>query len=190
MLQLRLGRTGLEQFAPGVGESSAGRRLAERAEGWAERLPREAKALWPVLLALSGSDLLDLLACCAAEAVNAIRDPHDRRPGASAHAEALATALSLDMTTTWTATAASYYGRVSKARIGEAVAEAVGQVEADRIAGMKKADMAEAAERLTDGKGWLPPLLRTAPVEPIEGEPVDEEAFAPLEEDVCSVAAE
>lgn len=189
-LQLRLGRTGLERFAPGVGESPAGRRLAERAEGWAERLPREAKALWPVLMALSGSGLLDLLACCAAEAVNAIRDPHDRRPGAWAHAEALATALSLDMTTTWTATAASYYGRVSKARIGEAVAEAVGQAEADRIAGMKKADMAEAAERLTDGKGWLPPLLRTAPAEPVEGEPVDEEAFAPVEEDVCSVAAE
>ena len=191
-LQLRLGRTGLERFAPGVGESPAGRRLAEQVEAWAERLPRDAKALWPVLLALSGSDLLDLLACCAAEAVNAIRDPHDRRPGAWAHAEALAVALSLDMTTTWSATAASYYGRVSKVRILEAVAvaEGVGQADADRIAGMKKADMAEAAERLTDGKGWLPPLLRTAPAEPVEGEPVDEEAFAPVEADVCSVAAE
>ena len=98
-------------------------------------------------------------------------------------------ALSLDMTSTWTPTAVSYYGRVSKARILEAVTEGAGQAEADRIAGMKKADMAEAAERLLD-KGWLPPLLRTAPTEPVEGEPVDEEAFVSVETDVCSVAAE
>ena len=30
---------------------------------------------------------------------------------------------------------------------------------------MKKADMAEAAERLLEGRGWLPPVLRTAEVE-------------------------
>ena len=36
-------------------------------------------------------------------------------------------------------------------------------MEAGRIAGFKKGDMAEAAERLVEGRGWLPPLLRTVP---------------------------
>jgi len=65
------------------------------------------------------------------------------------------------MTGTWSATAAGYFSRVSKARVLEAVTEAVGAEEAGRIAGMKKADMAEAAERLLAGRGWLPEVLRT-----------------------------
>lgn len=58
----------------------------------------------------------------------------------------LATASGLDMTTTWTATAASYFSRVATARMLEAVTEAVGKPEADRIAGFKKTDMAESCE--------------------------------------------
>lgn len=162
VLQLRLSLTGLERFAPGVCEGPAGRRIADRSEAWATRLPNEARDLWAALIGMSGSDLLALLAHCASLGVNAVRDPHDRRPGAWAQAETLATALGLDMTRTWTATAASYFGRVSKARVLEAVEEGVSKTDADRIAGMKKADMAEAAETLIADKGWLPPLLRTA----------------------------
>lgn len=157
VLQVRLSVMGLERYAPGVGEGPAGRRIAERGEAWAARLPNAARDLWAALAAMPPSDLLDLLAHCASLAVNAVRDPHDRRPGAWAHADVLATALGLDMTTTWTATAAAYFGRVSKARVLEAVEEGVSKPDADRIAGMKKADMAEAAETLIAGKGWLPP---------------------------------
>ena len=39
--------------------------------------------------------------------------------------------------------------------------EAIGDEAAERIAVMKKQEMAEAAERLLVGTGWLPPLLRT-----------------------------
>lgn len=166
VLQVRLGLMGLERYAPGVGEGPAGRRIAERGEAWAARLPKAARDLWAALAAMPPSDLLDLLAHCASLAVNAVRDPHDRRPGAWGHTETLATALGLDMTTTWTATAAAYFGRVSKARVLEAVEEGVSKPDADRIAGMKKADMAEAAETLIAGKGWLPPLLRTASPQP------------------------
>ena len=49
------------------------------------------------------------------------------------------------MTGTLSATAAGYFSRVSKARVLEAVTEAAGAEEAGRIAGMKKADMAEEA---------------------------------------------
>jgi ParB family chromosome partitioning protein len=89
----------------------------------------------------------------------------------------LATAVGLDMATIWTATASSYFSRVAKARTLEAVAEAVGKPDAERIAGFKKEDMAQAAELLVAGRGWLPPLLRTtavavaAPLEGVEEEP-------------------
>lgn len=163
-LQVRLVRSGLERLAPGVTEGPAGRALAERGEAWVARLPAKAQDLWAALTALPGSEMLDLLAYCAALGLYAVRDPHDRRPGAWAHADVLATALSLDMTGVWSPTAASYFTRVSKARMLEVVSEARDAAEAERIAGFRKADMAEAAERLVEGTGWLPPLLRTAPV--------------------------
>ncbi len=162
-LQVRLIHTGLERLAPGVMAGPAGRALAERGEAWAARLPARAQDLWSALMGLPGSDLLDLLAYCAALGLNAVRDPHDRRPAAWAQADVLATSLSLDMTAVWSPTAAAYFTRVSKARMLEAVTEARDAAEAERIAAFRKTDMAEAAERLVEGTGWLPPLLRTAP---------------------------
>jgi ParB family chromosome partitioning protein len=162
-LQLRLSVTGLERLAPGVSDSPAGRRVTDRCEAWGARLPERPEDLWGVVAALAPSEQLDLLACCAGVGLYVVRDPHDRRPGALAQAETLATAVGLDMAGTWTATAASYFSRVSKARVLEAVTEAVSVEEAGRIAGFKKADMAEAAERLVEGRGWLPSVLRTAP---------------------------
>jgi len=164
-LQLRLTVTGLERMAPGVSDAPAGRRVADRLEAWGARLPEKAEDLWAVLAPMGRADLLDLMAVCAGVGLYAVRDPHDRRPGALTQAETLATAVGLDMTGTWSATAAGYFSRVSKARVLEAVTEAVGAEEAGRIAGMKKPDMAEAAERLLAGRGWLPPVLRTAAVE-------------------------
>ncbi|WP_262423547.1 hypothetical protein [Brevundimonas denitrificans] len=164
-LPLRLSVHGLERAAPGVSDSPAGRRVADRLEAWGARLPENPRDLWAVLAPMGGTDLLDLLAACTGAGLYAVRDPHDRRPGALDQAETLATAVGLDMTATWSATAKGYFSRVSKGRILEAVTEAVGAEEAGRLAGMKKADMAEAAEALLEGKGWLPPVLRTAPFE-------------------------
>jgi ParB family chromosome partitioning protein len=56
---------------------------------------------------------------------------------------------------------ASYFGRVSKERILEAVREGVSPEAATNIATMKKQAMAEAAEQRLAGTGWLPQLLRT-----------------------------
>ena len=162
-LQLRMTVSGLERLAPGVSDGPAGRRVADRLEAWGARLPEEARDLWAVLAPMPSSDLLDLMACCTGVGLYAVRDPHDRKPDALAHAETLATVTGLDMTGTWTATASSYFSRVAKARVLEAVAEATTAEEAGRIAGFKKGDMAEAAERLVEGKGWLPVVLRTAP---------------------------
>lgn len=152
----------LDGFAPGIGDCPAARRIAERHEGWAKRLPREPAEAWAFVQGLGGSELLDLLAHCTSLTVNAVHSPMSRQPGAWAHADALAESVGLDMTTTWAPTTASYLGRVTKARIAEAVREAVSDEAAERIAELKKPDMAQAAEQLLAGTGWLPPLLRTA----------------------------
>lgn len=68
----------------------------------------------------------------------------------------------------------------------EAVEEGVSETDADRLAGMKKADMVEAAETLIAGKGWLPPLPRTAPPEVAD---TGEDAASP-DEDAYPFAAE
>ena len=164
-LQLRLTVSGLERLAPGVGDGPAGRRVGDRCEAWGARLPERPEDLWAVVAGLAPSEQLDLMACCAGVGLHAVRDPHDRCPGAWAQAETLATAVGLDMTGTWSATADSYFSRVPKARVLEAVTEAVNAEEAGRIAGLRKGDMAEAAERLVEGAGWLPPVLRTEAAE-------------------------
>ncbi len=80
------------------------------------------------------------------------------------------------MTAYWTPTARSYFARVTKARIGEGVTEAVSEAAAERLAGLKKPEMALAAEQAMAGSGWLPALLRTQP--PAEPEQVEAEALA------------
>lgn len=78
-------------------------------------------------------------------------------------------------------------GRITKARILEAVREGVSIDAADQMAQMKKQGMAEAAEQLLAGTGWLPAPLRTAraaqgPAESPQAaavkEPKDTEAYS------------
>ncbi len=160
-LALRLESSPLDGHAPGLSETALGRAMAERHEAWAKRMPKESADAWAFVCGLDGQALLDLLAYCAAISVNAVRVAFDRKPGAWAHAEALAQSAALDMRQVWTPTVSSYLGRVTKARIQEAVGEGVSPDAAARIADLKKPEMAEAAAEALKGKGWLPPLLRT-----------------------------
>jgi ParB family chromosome partitioning protein len=94
--------------------------------------------------------------------VNAVHEAWNRRPRQLAHADVLAGAVQLDMAAAgWTPTVDSYLGRVTKARILQAVREARGDEAAERIAHLKKGEMAERAEELLAGSGWLPEPLRT-----------------------------
>jgi ParB family chromosome partitioning protein len=60
----------------------------------------------------------------------------------------------------WKPSVDNYLGRVTKPRILEAVREARGESSPQLIDHLKKADMANEAERLLDGSGWLPEPLR------------------------------
>ena len=102
-----------------------------------------------------------LFAHCVALTVNAVKLPWERKPRALATADKLAEAVLLDMTGYWRPTVRTYLGRITKARILEAVREGVGIDAADRMAHMTKQGMAEAAEQLLAATGWLPALMRT-----------------------------
>ena len=104
---------------------------------------------------------LSLLAHCASLTLNALRLARDSRVGAQSHAYILAENLRLDMAAYWQPTAQNYFGRISKERILEAAREGVSEQPAQSIDHLKKQEMAEAAERLLKGMGWLPSMLRT-----------------------------
>jgi hypothetical protein len=93
-----------------------------------------------------------LFAHCVALSVNAVPEPWNRRPRALAHADHLADALGLDVAATgWSPTADNYLGRVTKARILQAVREARSEQAAQLIDHLKKGEMAERAQELLAG---------------------------------------
>jgi ParB family chromosome partitioning protein len=155
-------RAWLSGHAPGIDESLAEKQTAERHTTWSKRMPETPDALWTYIHALSDDERMGLLAHCVSLTVNAIRTPRHSADVSEANAAILAREVALDMTAYWQPTAASYFGRVSKDRIVQAVREGVSAQSADTIARMKKQAMAEAAEAALAGKGWLPSVLRTA----------------------------
>jgi ParB family chromosome partitioning protein len=167
-VDVRCATVDLGQYAPGIEDAPASRAIDQRHEAWARQLPQQAPEVWAFIVGLDADSRASLQAHCVALSVNAVR-AWERRPAALAHADQLAAAVGLDMGAYWAPTAPTYFSRVTKARIGEAVREAVSAEAADRLAGLKKPEMAEAAEQLVVGTGWLPPLLRTPAPEPAAG---------------------
>lgn len=160
-LEIEPTSAGLRGHAPGIDDTPASRALALRHDQWARQMPRERTELWVFVAGLDHDSRIDLLAYGVARTVNAMQVAWDRRPRALAHADALAQAVRLDMAAWWAPTVDGYLGRVTKARILEAVREGVSAEAAERLAGLKKQAMAEEAERLLAGSGWLPAVLRT-----------------------------
>jgi len=149
----------LSGHAPGIDESVAEKQIAERHGAWAKRLPRESEALWAFIHGLTDEERLGLLAHCVSLTVNAIHAPRQSADESEVNAAVLAREVGLDMKAYWQPTATSYFGRVSKERIVEAVRDGVSEQAAENIVRLKKPAMAEAAEAALAGKGWLPALL-------------------------------
>jgi ParB family chromosome partitioning protein len=164
-LDLEPTSTPLGGHAEGIEDTAAAKTLAERHETWAMQMPQDVADLWAFVVALDHDSRMALFAHCASLTVFAVKQPWDRKPRAQATADKLAQAVSLDMTAHWTPSVRAYLGRVTKPQIMDAVREAVSDEAAARIADMKKQPMAEAAEQLLVGTGWLPALLRTPEAE-------------------------
>ena len=169
--------------APNLGEARYVQSIDLGIETWAGNLPKQPEDLWDALTEWDSDSRDALFAHCVAMTVNAVQEPHHRKPRQIAHADVLAATLGLDMAKAgWTPTADSYLGRVIKAQILAAVREAKGDKDADRIAGFKKSDMVEAAEELLAGTGWLPEPLRTLPLI----EQADEPEFEIVDENLSA----
>ncbi|MBV1830813.1 ParB N-terminal domain-containing protein [Komagataeibacter sp. AV436] len=160
----------LPVHSPDMPGSLPAHALRQRNEGWKHDLPDDEDALWRWIDSLDDASRMALLAHCLSFGINAL---YERMPAYGAvsqrsvterlkRADRLASALSLDLVEAgWQPTVENYLGRVTKARILQAVQEARGNEAAERIAHLKKPDMAREAERLLDGSGWLPEALRT-----------------------------
>ncbi len=145
----------------GLGGMAYATAIDARHGRWSAQLPKDPAELWDALADLDSDSRQALFAHCVGLTINSIYQPYDRRPKAIAHADRLALAVQLDMAEAgWRPTVSTYLGRVTKARILEAVREAKGEKAAELIVGLKKADMAREAERLLEGTGWLPEPLR------------------------------
>ncbi len=173
-LELDLKSVQFGSQAPGLNDTPLARAFDERHQAWRSALPKDAGELWEALEAIDAVRRDALFAHCVSLGVNAVHEAWNRRPKAFAHADRLAQAVDLDMAASWTPTAANFLGRVTKARILQAVAEGRDRRAADRIEHLKKVEMATEAEALLSGSGWLPEPLRTpgritaATTEPVE----------------------
>jgi ParB family chromosome partitioning protein len=190
VLDIRPVSTVLASHADGIEDTKAGKEWADHDTRWAAQVPRDVTDLWAFVVELDHDSRLALFAHCVALTVNAVRLPSERRPRAVATANTLAEAVSLDMTAHWRPTVRTYLGRVTKTHILAAVQEAVSIEAAGRIADMKKQDMAEAAEQLLVGTGWLPVLMRTPRAAQESAEHPQADAVTEANPDAYSVAAE
>lgn len=168
-LELELKTVVFPAQVPGLTDSKPVQHLRDMHETWEANLPKEPEALWDTLLGWDEDSRQALFAFVVAQGVNASVEAYNRRPRAIAHADRIAAAVDLDVAATgWTPTVDTFLGRVTKARILLAVAEAKGQRAADCIAHLKKGEMAEQAQELIAGTGWIPELLRN-PGRPVIG---------------------
>jgi ParB family chromosome partitioning protein len=148
--------------APGLSDTPLAAKVDARHLDWSQQLPAEPQDLWDALRTFDADTRQRLFAHCVSLTLNAVHEPWSRRPRAIAHADRLASTLALDVAGTgWRPTVDNFLGRVTKARIIQAVREAKGADAARRIETLKKGDMAREAETLLTGAGWLPEPLRT-----------------------------
>lgn len=137
--------------------SKAFGKLEAARENWGHKIPGTPDALWAWCMTQDKATLLDLLAFCAANTVNAVQRKGGNNLSRLENATQMACELNLDMAEWFTPTVDNYFGKVGLPQIIEALQEVGANLPP---ATMKKGDMAEFAEQQLEGKGWVPEILR------------------------------
>jgi ParB family chromosome partitioning protein len=168
-------------------DSPSAKAVSEREQAWKADVPfGDDERLWTWLDTLDDASRQALLAHCVSYGINALFERPNPYGGNGvsqrgleqrlAEGDRLARATGLDMVDVgWRPTVANYLGRVTKARILEAVREGAGEQAAQLIDHLKKPEMAKEAERLLADTGWLPEPLRLTADEAPAGPPAHDE---------------
>ncbi len=151
------GRPSLAEHAAELDATAAQETLTAHRNRHVGALPSDPTELLSWLTAQSDGDLLALLGYCIAVSVDGVQSSEG--PCAL---DALARIAKLDMRRWWQPRARNYFGSVPKERILAAVTEGASATAAAALGKLKKAALAEAAERELADKGWLPALMRAA----------------------------
>lgn len=173
-LELDLKSVSFGAQAPGLKDSPPAEAIRVRHEAWMNALPAERADLWKALKDWDTDKRTSLFAHVVSLSINAVCEPWNRRPRALGHADRLAELVNLDLAAAgWKPEVDNFLGRITKARILQAVAEAKGQGVADRIKHLRKGDMAAEAQSLLSDTNWLPEPLRTPGVDGTAPEPLE-----------------
>ncbi|MFD1911325.1 ParB/RepB/Spo0J family partition protein [Halodurantibacterium flavum] len=189
-LEARVREVYLSVQSSGLADSSSAKSIDQRHAAWKEDLPAfdDDDRLWNWLDTLDQASRHALLAHCVSFGITALYERPNPYSGTGvsqsgldrrlAEADRLARATGLDMVEAgWKPTVDNYFGRVTKARILEAVREGLGEQSVELIEDKTKVEMAKEAERLMADSGWLPEPLRMA-VDGSDDLPVEGEAAA------------
>ncbi|RZF23715.1 ParB/RepB/Spo0J family partition protein [Paraburkholderia sp. UYCP14C] len=173
----------LLKAADDLSASTAWSIIDAQRQQWLAALPRNLADLLPWLTGQDpGTTLLDLLAFCTGtllDGVTGMEGPHA--------INALTNALQLDMTRYWTATRASYFDHVSKARIVDVAMQALSPKVALDLGKMKKGDASATAELRLAKSDWLPEVLTDREVPPVRALGVRSTPDDETDEDEASV---
>lgn len=143
------------------------------------------KDLWAFLSERTQEDLLELLAYAVGQTIHAVQSPNDPEGSDRLRSAAdMARAVDLDMADWWEATGPSYFGRVKKPQMLQALSEGVSPACAENLAKLKRGELADQAETRLHGKRWLPAVLRRP--SPVQAAP----AVAAFEEEDHEADAE
>ncbi|WP_430448606.1 ParB/RepB/Spo0J family partition protein [Rhodophyticola sp.] len=174
--------------AEDLADSSSSKAIEARHEAWQADIPADDQARWDWIDALDHASRSALLAHCVSFGINALHEKVDRYGAGLSQAglerrlgqaNRIAGAVKLDMIDAgWKPTVDNYLGRVTKARIVEAVREGVGEQTAQLIDHLKKGDMAKEAERLLADSDWLPEPLRSGEIDDPAAEADNDEGEA------------
>ena len=144
-------------------KAASAKEQADATSAATKGMPKNPEKLWDWLLGKDQKELLALLAVCAAACVDTIQKANRSTDDSIAvRAGELAKALKLDMADYWQPTAAGYFSRVSKEQTLAAIEQACGAGAKAGFVTLKKAALADAAEKKLKGSRWLPEILRAA----------------------------
>jgi len=150
----------LRAVCPSIDETPARKELTDLKSPFAAWKLPDADALLPWLMTRGNDEILEMLAVLVAHGMDAGRANWTTLEGAQDAAAQAAGFAELDMRQWWKPNTESYFGRVPKFLILEAMREGASDGTVKNSGGEKKATLAASATVLLDGKGWLPVLLR------------------------------